>query len=37
MSEFAIEMRDVVKRFPNPGGGQVTAVDHVTLRIRDGE
>jgi spermidine/putrescine transport system ATP-binding protein len=37
MSEFAIEMRDVVKRFPNPGGGEVTAVDHVTLRINDGE
>lgn len=37
MSEFAIEMRDVVKRFPNPGGGEVMAVDHVTLQINDGE
>jgi len=37
MSEFAIEMRDVVKRFPNPGGGEVKAVDHVTLQINDGE
>jgi len=37
MSEFAIEMRDVVKCFPNPGGGEVTAVDHVTLQINDGE
>ena len=37
MPEFAIEMREVVKRFPNPGGGQVTAVDQVTLQIDDGE
>lgn len=31
-AEFAIELRDVVKRF-----GDVTAVDQVTLQIRDGE
>jgi spermidine/putrescine transport system ATP-binding protein len=37
MSESAIEMRHVTKRFPNPGGGEVTAVDHVTLQIGDGE
>ncbi|MFL5804877.1 MAG: ABC transporter ATP-binding protein [Roseiflexaceae bacterium] len=29
---IAIEMRDVVKRF-----GEVAAVDHVSMRIRDGE
>ncbi|MEN9937991.1 MAG: hypothetical protein RLZZ387_4570 [Chloroflexota bacterium] len=31
-SGIAIELRDVVKRF-----GEVTAVDHVTMQIRDGE
>jgi spermidine/putrescine transport system ATP-binding protein len=30
--DIAIEMRDVVKRF-----GEVIAVDHVSMRIRDGE
>ncbi len=30
--DIAIEMRDVVKRF-----GEVAAVDHVSMRIRDGE
>ena len=29
---IAIEMRDIVKRF-----GEVTAVDHVSMQIRDGE
>lgn len=29
---YAVELRDVIKRF-----GQVTAVDHVTLQILDGE
>src|SRR6266498_482723 len=29
---YAIEMRDVVKRF-----GDIYAVDHVTMEIRDGE
>ena len=33
MNQFAVELRDVVKRFPNPGGGEVVAVDHVTLQI----
>jgi spermidine/putrescine transport system ATP-binding protein len=37
MSEFAVELRDVVKRFPNPGGGEICAVNHVTLRIKHGE
>jgi spermidine/putrescine transport system ATP-binding protein len=36
----AVEIRDVVKRFPGPGGadgGEVIAVDRVSLEIRDGE
>ncbi|MBU4226107.1 MAG: ATP-binding cassette domain-containing protein, partial [Chloroflexi bacterium] len=37
MSEFAVEMSTVVKRFPTPEGGEVTAVDHVTLQIQHGE
>src|SRR5512146_2183208 len=43
MSEFAVELQDVVKRFPNPGGGgatkggEITAVDNVTIQIRNGE
>lgn len=31
-NEIAVELRDVVKRFEN-----VTAVDHVSLKVRDGE
>jgi spermidine/putrescine transport system ATP-binding protein len=37
MSDFAVEMQNVVKIFPTPEGGEVTAVDHVTLRIQHGE
>jgi spermidine/putrescine transport system ATP-binding protein len=37
MTQFAVELRDVVKRFPNPGGGEITAVDHVTLPVNNGE
>jgi len=37
MSEFAVEMQNVVKIFPTPEGSEVTAVDHVTLRIQHGE
>jgi spermidine/putrescine transport system ATP-binding protein len=37
MSEYAVEMQNVVKIFPTPEGGEVTAVDHVTLRIQHGE
>lgn len=37
MTQYAVEFLDVVKRFPNPGGGEVTAVDHVTLQIQHGE
>lgn len=36
-SEFAVEMRDVVKRFITPEGNQMAAVDGVTLRIKNGE
>ena len=34
---IAVEMQEVVKRFPTPEGGIVTAVDHVSIQIRDGE
>jgi spermidine/putrescine transport system ATP-binding protein len=37
MSDTAVEIRDVVKRFPNPGGGEVIAVDHVSIQIHNGE
>ncbi len=37
MDEFAVEMRDVVKIFPTPEGGEVAAVNHVTLQIKHGE
>jgi spermidine/putrescine transport system ATP-binding protein len=36
-SEFAVEMRDVVKRFVTPEGNEMAAVDHVTMKIRNGE
>jgi spermidine/putrescine transport system ATP-binding protein len=32
-----VEMRDVVKLFPSPEGGEVRAVDHINLQIRQGE
>lgn len=34
---YAVELVDVVKRFPTPEGGVVSAVDHVSVQIRDGE
>jgi spermidine/putrescine transport system ATP-binding protein len=37
MNEFAVEMQDVVKQFVTPEGGILSAVDHVTMQIRDGE
>jgi spermidine/putrescine transport system ATP-binding protein len=39
MAEFAVEMRDVVKEFDDPGRSaeKVFAVNHVMLQIRDGE
>lgn len=36
-SEFAVEMRDVVKRFITPEGNEIAAVDHVTMQIKNGE
>lgn len=36
-SEFAVEMRDVVKKFITPEGGELNAVDHVTMQIQNGE
>ena len=37
MSDFAVEMRDVVKTFQTPEGGSVNAVDHVDMKIKNGE
>ncbi len=36
-ADLAVEFRDVVKIFPTPEGGQVNAVDHVSLQIKQGE
>jgi spermidine/putrescine transport system ATP-binding protein len=35
--EYAVELSNVTKQFPGPGGEVVTAVDDVTMRIFDGE
>lgn len=35
--EVAVEVRDLVKTFPAPGGGTLTAVDHVSFTVRRGE
>src|SRR5512135_390860 len=35
--EFAVELRDVVKKFITPEGNELVAVDHVTMQIRNGE
>jgi spermidine/putrescine transport system ATP-binding protein len=37
MAEYAVELRDVSKRFPGPSGEIVSAVKNVTMQIRDGE
>ena len=37
MSENAIELRDVVKKFVTPEGTELAAVDHVSMQIRQGE
>jgi spermidine/putrescine transport system ATP-binding protein len=37
MAESAVELRNVWKRFPGPGGEVVTAVKDVSLKIADGE
>jgi spermidine/putrescine transport system ATP-binding protein len=36
-SEYAIELRDVVKKFITPEGNELVAVDHVTMKIGNGE
>src|SRR5512146_484013 len=36
-SEYAVELRDVVKKFITPEGNDLAAVDHVTMQIRNGE
>jgi len=37
MAEFAVEMQDVLKQFITPEGGILSAVNHVTMQITDGE
>ena len=37
LSEFAVEMRDVVKTFKTPEGTLLNAVDHVSMNIKNGE
>lgn len=36
-SEFAVELRDVVKKFITPEGNELAAVNHVTMQIKNGE
>ncbi|HEX8991622.1 MAG TPA: ABC transporter ATP-binding protein [Anaerolineales bacterium] len=36
-SEYAVELRNVVKKFITPEGNELVAVDHVTMQIRHGE
>jgi hypothetical protein len=35
MAEFAVEMQDVLKQFVTPEGGIPSAVNHVTMQIKD--
>lgn len=37
MGDFAVELRNVTKKFTSPEGNPVLAVDNMTLHIRDGE
>lgn len=37
MSDFAVELRDVVKTFKTPEGTLLNAVDHVNMQIKNGE
>ncbi len=37
MSEIIVELRDVLKQFVSPEGNLINAVDHVSLKIKDGE
>ena len=36
-TKAAVEVRDLVKEFPSPGGGTLTAVDHVSFEVLSGE
>ncbi len=36
-SEYAVELRNVIKKFITPEGNELVAVDHVTMQIRNGE
>jgi spermidine/putrescine transport system ATP-binding protein len=36
-NEFAVELRDVVKKFSTPEGEELAAVNHVTMQIKNGE
>ncbi|HEY2980978.1 MAG TPA: ABC transporter ATP-binding protein [Anaerolineales bacterium] len=36
-SQYAVELRDVVKKFITPEGNELSAVDHVNMRIQNGE
>ncbi|HZP90880.1 MAG TPA: ATP-binding cassette domain-containing protein, partial [Actinomycetota bacterium] len=35
--EVAVEVRDLVKEFPAPGGGKLRAVDRVSFGVHRGE
>ncbi len=37
VTDFAVELRNVSKRFPGPSGEEIAAVREVTMQIRDGE
>ena len=37
MADYAVELRNVWKRFPGPAGEEVVAVKDVSLQIKDGE
>ena len=37
MSVISVELRDIVKRCPTPEGGEVFAINHVSMQIKDGE
>ncbi len=37
MADYAVELRNVSKRFPGPSGEMVTAVKQVNMQIGDGE
>ena len=36
-SEDIAEVREAVKRFPAPEGGVITALDNISLRVRQGQ